>query len=113
MMQETEDERIQKRSNRISPKKEGIHGDHGKENGSGCPKQLDVEQEACVQGRGQEEELRETAALQCPFVQGFSPTQAKDIKRVFSEKETYMILPNMKRCSTSFSEMQIKATLRC
>lgn len=43
MMQETEDERIQKRSNRISPKKEGIHGDHGKENGSGCRKQLDVE----------------------------------------------------------------------
>lgn len=50
MMQETEDERIQKQSNRIIPEKEGIHGDHGKENGSGCLKQLDMEWKACVQG---------------------------------------------------------------
>lgn len=50
MIQETEDERIQNLSNRISPEKEGIHGDHGKENRSGCPKQLDMELEFCVQG---------------------------------------------------------------
>lgn len=49
-MQETEDERIQKQSNRIIPEKEGIYGDHGKENGSGCLKQLDMEWKACVHG---------------------------------------------------------------
>ena len=36
MMRETEDERIVKLSNSISLEKEGIHGDHGKEKGSGC-----------------------------------------------------------------------------
>lgn len=86
MMQETEDERIQKQSNRIIPEKEGIHGDHGKENsGSGCLKQLDMEWKACVQGWDQKKELRETVELQCQFVQGFSPASAKDIKRKFSE----------------------------
>ena len=31
--------------------------------------------------------LRETGELQCEFVQGFSPAQAKHFSREFSEKE--------------------------
>lgn len=37
MMQEAEDERILKLSNRITLEKEGIHGDRGKKSGAGCP----------------------------------------------------------------------------
>lgn len=36
---------------------------------------------------GVREDLRETIELQCQFVHGFSPTQAKHINRKFSEKE--------------------------
>lgn len=37
MMQETEDEKIQRLSNKIRLEKGGVRGDHGKENGYGCP----------------------------------------------------------------------------
>lgn len=79
MMQESEDERIQNLSNRFSLEKEGIHGDHGNKNGSGCSKQLYMEWKASVQGWSQKRELRETVELQCQLVQGFSPAWAKDI----------------------------------